>query len=128
VLMYHHKPRPTTVTASAITRAGLSRDCSPFLLATDHHLPDEESRRSDRASKLEIVSDSLDPPQHFLQRSSDSDLGHGIGQFAVLDPQTGCSARVIARNNIDTESDQFGHVEPALHGPDQLRGVGVSVR
>ena len=39
----------------------------------------------------------------------------GKRQFAVADPDAHRSARIIARNGIDTAADQFGHKKSVFH-------------
>ena len=55
-----------------------------------------------------------------LQIARDGHFGNREGQFAVLDPQPGGAARVVAGDGVDAEAHQFGDVEAVADRRDDL--------
>src|ERR1700722_5136510 len=60
--------------------------------------------------------------EHFQELAGDRDFAHRISQFAILDPETGGAAAIIARHHVDTHADQAGDKEAILDFADQLLG------
>ena len=56
-----------------------------------------------------------------LQIAGDRDLVHGIGDRAVLDPEAGRAARVVAGDAVDALPHQLGHDQAAIHPAQQRR-------
>src|SRR5258707_9513037 len=82
------------------------------LLATDSHPPDHQRRSGDRSSKLQVGAHVLDVREHALQGRRNGDLGYRIRELAVLNPQAGGAARIVARDNVYSGADQFRDVQP----------------
>ena len=79
-------------------------------------------RAGDRAVELEVVPDGLDALEDAAQVARDRDLGDGIGDLAVLDPQAERPARDVARHGIQAVAERPDEEEPFLDpGDDVLR-------
>src|SRR6185437_13213766 len=77
-------------------------------LARDGHLPDQDRTREDRRARIDVRSDRLRAHEDVAQVAGDGDFLLRIGYFAVLDPEAGRAARVIAGDDRYTLADQFG--------------------
>ena len=72
----------------------------------------------------QVVPDHLDAGEHVAQVAGDGHLLDRVGELAVLDPEPGGAARVVARHQVHAEPDQLRHVEPGWHrGDDRLGRV-----
>src|SRR5215831_6796610 len=49
--------------------------------------------------------------EHLKQMSGDGDLADRVSSLAILDPETGSAAAVIASHHIDANTDQIGNIE-----------------
>src|ERR1700758_2658065 len=49
--------------------------------------------------------------EHILEIAGDGDFGNGKGDLAILDPETGGAATVVARHAIDAHAHQLSDVE-----------------
>src|SRR5947208_1909360 len=80
---------------------------------------DAHGRRIDAVAEFQIVGRR----QRFEDRQQmacNRHLADGIGDLAVLDPETGGAAAVIAGDAVDAGADQVGDVETLLDVGDQL--------
>src|SRR5262249_2459718 len=59
--------------------------------------------------------------EHVKQVPSDRDLAHGISAFAIFNPETRCTAAVVARYHVCTDANQISDVEPVGNIGNQLR-------
>ena len=49
--------------------------------------------------------------EHVEQVASDRHFAHRVGKLAILDPETGRAAAIVAGDQIDARADQVGDVE-----------------
>src|SRR5258706_15151631 len=61
-----------------------------------------------RAAHDHVGADRDDVPEHVLEISGHGDFLHGMGDFAVLDPEPGGSARVVAGDHVDPLPQHVG--------------------
>src|SRR5262245_23685233 len=96
--------------ASASPRSSTSAKGQPF---------DAQRRRVDAVAEFEIVrwSHRL---EHLEQMARDGHLADGIGELAVLDPESGSAAAVVAGDAVDAGTDQVGDVEALLDVGDEI--------
>ena len=60
---------------------------------------------------------------HILEIARDGDFADGVSNLSILDPEPGRAARVIARDAIHANADQFRDVEAFAHIGHQFFGV-----
>src|SRR5262249_9037513 len=97
----------------------------PALLAGNRHARDRQRGRGGLVAEGEVAPDHLDVAVHLAQVAGDRDLLDRVGQLPPLDPVADRAAGVVARHEVDPEADQLGHVQPAVHRPeDRVRVVG----
>ena len=83
--------------------------------------PSLDRRRGDGAAEPQIVSHHLDVAEHVEEVAGDRDLLDRVRQLAVLDPEPGGAARVVAGHRVDAEADQLRHERPRVdRGDDRL--------
>src|SRR3569833_3041663 len=70
---------------------------------------DAHRRRIDAVAEFVIVG-RLHRLEDLEQMTGDGDLADGIGELAVLDPEAGGAAAVIAGDAVDAGADQVGDV------------------
>src|ERR1700761_4348482 len=80
---------------------------------------DAHGRRVDAIAEFQIVG-GRHRLEDFEQMARDRHLAHRVGHLAVLDPEAGCAAAVVAGDTIDAGADQVGDVEALLDISDQL--------
>src|SRR5258707_12125398 len=88
--------------------------------ARDSHFRYFDSRCNGGGPPVEVVTDHLDPAHHVLEIAGNRDFLHRVREFAVLDPDSAGSARVVAGDHVHPESDRLGQVESLLHRADYL--------
>src|SRR5882724_9549388 len=76
----------------------------------NRHAVDTQGRRIRAVAEHEIVG-GREFAVHVLEIARDSDLAHRICKFAVLDPETGRAARIIAGDAVHPHTDQLGHID-----------------
>src|SRR5581483_8827978 len=74
---------------------------------------DAHRRRIDAVAELEIVG-RLHRFEDLEQMAGDRHLADGIGELAILDPEAGGAAAVIAGDAVDAGADQIGDVKALL--------------
>ena len=79
-------------------------------------------RRIGAVAEFEIVG-RRQRAEHVEQMAGDGDLAHRIGALAVLDPEAGGAAAVVAGHHVDAHADQVGDVEAVGDVGDQLLGA-----
>src|SRR5262249_45834426 len=72
-------------------------------------------------AELEIVR-RLEAREHRDEAAGDRDLAHRVAAAALLDPEPGGAAAVVAGDRIDAHADQLGYVEAFVDVGDQLIG------
>src|SRR5204862_7083678 len=86
---------------SAATGAGAQPCASEITLDPAHgHRLDEAGRRVGAAAELEIVG-GRQIAEHLVEIAGDGDLADRIGELAVLDPEAGGAAAIIAGDGCD---------------------------
>src|SRR4051794_20037407 len=71
---------------------------------------DAQGRRIDAVAEFQVVG--CDHRfEHRQQMARDRHLADGVGEFAILDPEAGGAAAVIAGDAIDAGTDQVGDVK-----------------
>ena len=99
----------------------------PVLLPTDGHLPDQQRRRRHRAPKFQVGARSLHVHQHLLQIRRDGDLRNRIRELAVLNPQAGGAARIVAGYDVDALADQFGDIQALANSANDFFGRALAL-
>src|SRR5581483_8991671 len=74
---------------------------------------DAHGRRVDAVAKLQIVGGDQ-RLEHLQQMAGDRHLADGIGDLAVLDPEAGGAAAVVAGDAVDDGADQVGDIKALL--------------
>src|SRR3954452_3858974 len=118
----HCASAPASRTVSFSSAASRLRMVSSSELASasaKRQTLDAHRRRIDAVAELEIVR-GLHRLEDLEQMAGDRDLTHGIGELAVLDPEAGGAAAVVAGDAIDPGADQVGDVKALLDIGDQL--------
>src|SRR5581483_2754161 len=64
--------------------------------------------------------------EHFVEMAGDGDFADRIGPHAVLDPEAGGAAAVLAGHGVDAHADQIGDVKAVLDVGDQRIGAGAA--
>src|ERR1700741_615617 len=105
----------TVSVSSAASRANVSRSSTsakgqPF---------DAQRRRVDAVAEFQVARGSQ-RLEHVEQMARDRDLADGIGDLAVLDPEAGGAAAVIAGDAVDAGADQVGDIETLADVAHQL--------
>src|SRR5215470_10411351 len=67
-------------------------------------------RRIGAEAELEIVG-GRELTEHVDQIAGDGHFAHGIAALAVLDPEAGGAAAVIAGDLVDAHADEIGDIE-----------------
>src|SRR5437867_6068688 len=98
-----------------------------LLTPGDHHLANLDRGAGDAAPKLQVTADHFNIGEHLFEIPGDGDFLHRIGQFAVLDPKSGGSSRIVARDHVDPKPDQLCDVQPLSHRSENL-GRGSRAR
>src|SRR6201999_2947114 len=104
--------------ASRMTVSSLSFS-APRSLAGNSQSLQPHRGRVDAVAEVEIVR-RRQRAEDIEQMSSDGDLAHGKSLFAVLDPEAGGAAAVVAGHHVDAATDQIGDVETVLDVDDEF--------
>ena len=80
-----------------------------------------------RTAAIHVAADRDDVAIDVLEIAGDRDLLDRIRDDAVLDPESGGAARVVARDRIDALAELLGDEEPAPHPAHQRRQIVVAV-
>src|SRR5260370_4037529 len=104
----------TEPSSSAASRARASASASAKRQSFDTH-----RRRVDAITERQIVG--RDHRFEYLEQvACERHLADRIGDPAVLNPEAGCAAAVIAGDAIDAGADQIGDIEPLGDVGDQF--------
>src|SRR5258708_4833844 len=103
----------------------------PVLTSAKRHSLERDGSLIDAVAEFQIVG-RRHRFEYLEQMARDRHLAHRIGDLAVLDPEAGCAATVVAGYAIDAGADQVGDVEPLLDVRDQfgrcrLAGLEVEI-
>src|SRR5262245_21207211 len=108
---------PASRTASASRSASSARGISASLACNGQPLhPD--GRRIDAVTESEIVG-RHEGAEDVGEMTRDRDLAHRIGELAVLDPEAGGAAAVIAGHQVDAHANEIGDIKAFLDVSDQ---------
>src|SRR6185295_15168963 len=110
---------PASRTVSANSAASRAATLSAVSASAKRQALDTQRRRVDPVAELQIVGRDQ-RFEHRQQMACDGDLADGIGDLAVLDPEAGGAAAVIAGHAVDAGADQIGDVKALLDIGDQL--------
>src|SRR3954463_2143144 len=94
---------PASRTVSCSSAASRVRMASPVAFASTsakRQTLDAHRRRIDAVAELEIVR-RLHRLEYLEQMAGDRHLAHGISELAVLDPEAGGAAAVVASHAVD---------------------------
>src|SRR3954469_11764518 len=106
----------TTVVKSCASRASRSALSST---AAKRQALDAQGRRVDAVAEFQIVGRNQ-RLEDVEQVAGDGHLADGIGDLAVLDPEAGGAAAVVAGDAVDAGTDQVGDVKTLLDVGNQL--------
>src|SRR3954468_6137051 len=110
---------PASRTVSRNSAASRAQILSAVSASAKRQALDAQRRRVDAVAEFQIVGRD-ERLEHRQQVSGDRHLAHGVGDLAVLDPEAGGAAAVIAGHAIDAGADQVGDVKALLDVGDQL--------
>src|SRR6185437_9751570 len=60
--------------------------------------------------------------KHLLEIPGDRDFLHRTSQFAMLNPEPACAARVIPGDTVDAKANEFGYVKTVRHRTNDFLG------
>src|ERR1700683_323294 len=100
-------------------RRSAARVRSTASVACNRQALQSHGRRVRPVAECQIVR-WFEASEHFQELAGDRDFADRIRQFAVLDPESGSAAAVIARHHVDAHADQAGDKEAILDLADQL--------
>src|SRR3954470_14303949 len=109
----------TVLSSSVASRARRLSRSSRELTSANRQALDAQRRRVDAVAEFQIVGRNQ-RPEHLKQMARDRYLADRIGDLAVLDPEAGGAAAVIAGHAVDAGADQVGDVKALLDIGDQL--------
>src|SRR5262249_37152129 len=112
---------PAVMAVVAARMIVLMRGVMPPILsrAGDGHAFYSHRRRVGRALELQVAG-RRQVEEHVLEIARHGDAAHRPGALAVLDPEAGGAAAVVAGDSVHAKADQIGDVESALDVGDQL--------
>src|SRR6266849_5993192 len=76
--------------------------------------------------ELQVGAHDLQIEQHLAEISGNGDLRYRISELAVLNPQPGGAARVIAGDHADAGTDQLRNVEAIADSSNDLIGRALT--
>src|SRR6266851_2006472 len=88
----------------------------------DGEVIDAQGRRIGAGAEFEVASGDH-APEHVVEVAGDGHLADRKDDLAVLDPEPGGAAAVIAGQAVDPHAHQFGDVKSALDVRDELSGA-----
>src|SRR6202161_3085264 len=104
-------PASRTVSfSSAPSRAGILLCRLPALASAKLHSFDPQRRSIDAIAKFQIVGRNQ-RLESLKQMPRDRPPAHRIGDLAILDPEPGRAAAVVAGHAVDAGADQIGNVK-----------------
>src|SRR5882672_6475845 len=80
------------------------------LTSANRQTLDAQRRSIDAIAEFQIVG-WRQRLEYFEQMASDRHLAHRIGDLAILDPEAGCAAAVVAGHAVDAGADQVADVK-----------------
>src|ERR1044072_1464331 len=113
-------PASRTVSASsAPVRATAASPAMSASASANRQSLDAQRRCIDAVAEFQIVGGNQ-RFEHLEQMSGNRHFAHRIGDLAVLDPEPGRAAAVVAGNAVDAGADQIGDVETLFDIGDQF--------
>src|ERR1700710_1143164 len=110
---------------SAASRGPTLSGALPALTSAKRQSLDTHRRSVDAIAEFEVVG-RHHRFEYFEQVAGDRHLAHRIGNGAVLDPETGGAAAIVAGHAVDAGADQGGDVKSLLDIGDQLGRRGLA--
>src|SRR5471032_370263 len=89
------------------------------------HAFDADGGRVDAVAEFQVVGGN-EMGKHVLEISRDGDFGNRKGDLAILDPEPGRAAAVIAGHAINSHAHQFGDIEALLYVGNKVFYAGFS--
>src|SRR5690606_4977375 len=83
-------------------------------LAGHGHAPDQHRADADVRAPVDVGTHRLDGLEDVLQAAGDGDLVHRVRDGAVLDPEAGRAAGIVAGDGIGALAHQLGHHQALL--------------
>ena len=75
--------------------------------------------RVDRAAQVDVVTERGNAAEHLAQVPGDGDLVHRPRDFAILDPEAGGAARIVAGHRVDALPHHLGDQQAGTEPPQQ---------
>src|SRR5829696_9065385 len=110
---------PASRTVSRNSAASRAQILSAVSASAKRQALDAQRRRVDAVAEFQIVSGN-ERFEHRQQMARDRHLADGVSDLAILDPEAGGAAAVIAGHAVDAGADQVGDVKALLDIGDQL--------
>src|SRR5258705_1380023 len=101
---------PASRTVSVSSTASRALTTSRASASAKRQALDAHCRRIDAIAEFQIVG-GCQRFEHRQQVPRDRHLADGIGDLAILDPETGCAAAVVAGHATDAGADHAGDVK-----------------
>src|SRR4051794_26724457 len=111
---------PASRTVSVSSAASRALIVSSVSASAKRQSLDAHGRRIDAVAEFQIVG-RRHRLEYRQQVAGDRHLAHRIGDLAVLDPEAGGAAAVVAGDTVYAGADQVGDVEALLDVGDQFR-------
>src|SRR4030042_4597169 len=92
------------------------------LVAGNGHFGDLDGRTGDGTEEFEVVPDHFDALEDRAEVPGDRDLGDGVSDLAVLDPQAEGSPRDVSGNGVEPVAQGPGEQKAFLDRADDLFG------
>src|SRR5258707_15027705 len=109
---------PAWRTVSVNSAASRAQTASAVSASAKRQALDAQRRRVDAVAELQVVG-RRQRFEHRQQMPRNRDLADGISDLAILDPEAGGAAAVIAGHAVDAGTDQVGDVKALLDVGDQ---------
>src|SRR4051794_20984385 len=113
-------PASRTVSASSARLAAMTR--SPgisALTSANRQSLDAQRRCIDAVAEFQIVGGG-ERFEHLEQMAGNRHFAHRTGDLAVLDPESGRAATVVAGDTVDAGADQIGDIKTLFDIGDQF--------
>src|SRR4029079_11758571 len=110
---------PASRTVSCSSAASRAQIASARSASAKRQALDAQRRRIDAVAEFQVVGGNQ-RFEHRQQMAGDRHLADGKGNLAVLDPESGGAAAVIAGHAVDAGADQVSDVESLLDVGDQF--------
>ena len=97
------------IAAEPEPRPGIALGRARISFAGDGHFLQQDRPHPRAAARIDVIAHRRDALEHVAQIAGDGDFRHRILNGAVLDPEAGRAARVVAGHHVDALPHELGH-------------------